>query len=407
MIPELLHSAWDIVGTLAVCASLPGSLELLALSAATLLPEPPAATPHDGQWCVAVVVPAHNESANIDSCVRSLLSADPAGMQIGVFVVADNCTDDTAVIASQTGANVLIRTSLTERGKGYALHFAFTSLDALGFDCMFVVDADTVVASNFFAAAAGALRDGADAVQVRYLVRNAEQAVRTRLMRLALFAWNVVRPLGRERLGLSVGLLGNGFGLRSQTLKSVPYLASSVVEDLEYHLTLVQAGYRVRFINSTAVYGEIPVRGEGVKTQRSRWEGGRLRMIRDQSPRLLRGVLRGRHIFLEPLFELLLLPLAFHVTLLAIATSTPLPLVRDIGFAGIAVVLFHLSTAIIAGGGGWRDVGTLAVAPLYVLWKLLLIPSLLRSASTDQEWVRTKRNSELELADDATSAAKQ
>jgi cellulose synthase/poly-beta-1,6-N-acetylglucosamine synthase-like glycosyltransferase len=405
LIAKLVHDVWDVIGAVALCAALPGSVELLLLSAAALLPDQRKNNPSGNSiWRVAIVVPAHNEAASIESCVRSLLSADGGGMQVDVQVIADNCTDGTALVARQAGASVLIRTNDAERGKGYALNFAFTQLAALGYDCVLIVDADTAVARNFITAAAGALRDGADAVQARYLVRNVNEGVRTRLMSIALCAFNVVRPLGRERLGLSVGIFGNGFGLRFSTLRAIPYLAASVVEDLEYHLSLVQAGFRVRFIDETAVFGEIPVQGEGVKTQRARWEGGRLRMIGLAAPKLLRGVLSGRLILMEPLLELLLLPLAFHVTLLALAVSAPLAAVRYTGLAGIAIVLLHLGVAIRVGGGNWRDVGTLAMAPFYVLWKLRMVPSLLRNARSSHAWVRTRRNAEPQLADDASSS---
>ena len=387
-------------GVLAAVATIPGSIELLVVTTAALIPKRSTATDsRNDVWRVAVVVPAHNEAENIASCVQSLLNTELYDMQMSVYVVADNCEDETARIAKEAGAYVLVRSNLLQRGKGYALHFAFTSLEPLGYDCVLVVDADTIVAKNFIVAAAGALRDGADAVQTRYLVRNVDQSTRTRLMGLALCAFNVLRPLGRERLGLSVGILGNGFGLRRQTLRLVPYLASSVVEDLEYHLSLVQAGCRVKFVNETAVLGEIPVRGEGVNTQRSRWEGGRLRMMYLTAPKLLRGVLSGPLTFLEPLLDLLLLPLAFHVALLAVALITPLFVVRYIGIAGICIVALHLAAAIVVGGGSWRDVGTLASAPFYVLWKLMLIPSLLRSARSNHSWVRTRRNAEGPLED--------
>jgi len=344
-------------------------------------------------------VPANNEEAGIASCVQSLLRAEHGDMQVDIYVIADNCVDRTAIVAEEAGAKVLTRTNEQERGKGYALHFAFTTLEPLGYDCFLVVDADTEVAPNFIWAAAGALRDGAAAVQSRYLVSNLDESIRTRLMGLALRAFNVVRPLGREHLGLSVGILGNGFGLRSETLKAVPYLASSVVEDLEYHLSLVRSGRRVAFVNETTVFGEMPVRGKGVTTQRSRWEGGRLRMLIEKSPGLFLSVLRGRLTLLEPLLELLLLPLAFHVALLVIATSSPISAVRDIGLVGAAVVLLHLTAAILVGGGTWRDAGTLVVAPFYVLWKLMLIPSLLRNARSSNTWVRTSRNAELSALD--------
>jgi cellulose synthase/poly-beta-1,6-N-acetylglucosamine synthase-like glycosyltransferase len=400
LIAELVRGTWKIIGIGAACATLPGTIELLTLSLASLFPKKQR-TAHTSStgWRVAVIVPAHNEAANIESCVQSLLDADRGTLQVGIYVIADNCTDNTALVAEKAGAKVLPRTHETERGKGYALHFAFTRPELQHYDGILVVDADTAVTKNFIVAAGGTLRDGADAVQVRYLVRNLDEGVRTRLMGLALRAFNVVRPLGRDRFGLSVGILGNGFGMRSETLKAVPYLASSVVEDLEYHLKLVQAGYRVEFVNDTTVFGEMPARGEGVKTQRSRWEGGRLRMVLERCPELLRGLLAGRLIFLEPLLDLLLLPLAFHVTLLAIAISAPQVAARNIGLLGVGVVILHLVAAALVGGGSWLDIGTLAIAPFYILWKLTMIPSLLRNARSNNTWVRTRRNAEAETAD--------
>jgi len=391
---RIVVDGWSIVAGAAVCATLPGSIELFGLSLAALFPvKRTAAKESQASWRVAIVVPAHNEELSITSCVESLLVAERGGMQVAVYVIADNCTDNTAKLAEAAGAIVLRRTNDSERGKGYALHFAFTQLEPLA-DCFLVVDADTSVAPNFLLAAAGALRDGAAAVQVRYLASNAEDNTRTRLMALALRAFNVVRPRGRQNLGLSSGILGNGFGLRRETLAAVPYLASSVVEDLEYHLSLVRSGRRVIFVNETAVFGEMPVRGKGVETQRARWEGGRLRMLYDRGPGLLRDVFSGRLRCLEPLLELLLLPLAFHVVLLVVAVLSPLPIVRELALAGFAVVLFHLLVTIVVGKGGWRDFVTLASAPFYILWKLLLIPSLLRNAGSNHAWVRTSRNKE-------------
>jgi cellulose synthase/poly-beta-1,6-N-acetylglucosamine synthase-like glycosyltransferase len=404
---EWLPDVWWVIGALAACVTLPGSLELLILSVAALVSLSRTSVADRGRstgWRAAVVVPAHNEEANIAACVESLLAAERGGIEVDVYVVADNCVDKTARIAADAGARVMTRMNDVERGKGYALNFAFTELQTLGYGGVLVVDADSVVAANFIIAAAGALRDGADAVQTRYLVLNLHQNMRTRLMGLALRGFNVVRPLGREYLGLSVGILGNGFGLSSETLRAVPYQAASVVEDLEYHLSLVQAGLRVSFIDGTTVFGEIPVAGSGVETQRSRWEGGRLRMIYLTTPKLLRGVLSGRLILLEPLFELLLLPLSFHVALLAIAVSTPLMVVRYAGIAGLGVVLIHLVAASVIGGGGWRDLGTLAMAPFYVVWKLMLIPAVLRNARSNHAWVRTRRNAEPQLPGEARSS---
>ena len=189
------------------------------------------------------------------------------------------------------------------------------------FDAFVVVDADSEVSSNFLTAIAVRFEGGADAAQCRYIVRNSGDSIRTRLMNVALFGFNVLRPRGRDRLGLSAGIYGNGFALSAATLRAVPYTAASVVEDLEYHLALIRARRRVQFIDTAAVYGDMPVAGTGVKTQRARWEGGRLRMMVEKVPGLARDVLRGRFRSVEPALDLLLLPLAFHVVLLAVRAA--------------------------------------------------------------------------------------
>jgi cellulose synthase/poly-beta-1,6-N-acetylglucosamine synthase-like glycosyltransferase len=392
-IRDIIVVAWGAVTAVAALLTLPGDLELLALTCASFLRvrlTVPSTTP----WRVTVIVPAHNEERSIAACVASILASETDGMEVQVAVIADNCTDATAATARAAGAHVLERFSDAQRGKGYALDFAFRHADLAHADGFLVVDADSRIAENFIAIAAGKLRSGADAVQARYIALNANENTRTRLMALALRGFNVVRPRGRHNLGLSVGILGNGFGLRRETLAAVPYSASSVVEDLEYHLSLVRAGKRVVFADSTAVLGEMTVRSKGAGTQRSRWEGGRLRMLREAAPGLLSDVLRGRLRSVEPLFELLLLPLAFHTVLLLVACSSPWALPRVFGLAGISIVLLHLVAAIVVGGGGWEDAVALAAAPAYILWKVLLIPKLLRGARADEKWVRTERNAE-------------
>jgi cellulose synthase/poly-beta-1,6-N-acetylglucosamine synthase-like glycosyltransferase len=339
---------------------------------------------------VAVVVPAHNESANIGACVASLRAADARDFHVEIVVVADNCSDRTAEAAAEGGARVLVRNEEKLRGKGYALDFAFRKLLAEGCEAFLVVDADTQVAPNFIEETAGLLRAGADAVQCRYVVKNAGESIRTRLMNVAFLAFNVLRPRGRDRLGLSCGIYGNGFGMRSETLREVPYLAAGLVEDLEYHLALVNAGKRVRFADRTSVSSDMPSSGRGVETQRARWEGGRFGVMRQEVPRLLRGVLRGKFRLAEPLMDLLLLPLAFHVTLLLIAATAPWEPVRITGIVGLAAVAVHLLAALAIGGGGWRDLASLLAAPFYVLWKLIMLPAVMRS-SRGGTWVRTER----------------
>lgn len=390
---SLLVHAWELFGAAIALSTLPGTVELMLLTLGGVLPAKRAKLHAESGKLrrVAFVVPAHDEEVTISGCVKSLLQCDSPTGAATVFVVADNCTDQTAKFAVEAGASVLVRNDATRRGKGYALDFAFQSLSARGFDLFIIVDADTSVTPNLLHDFEQAFEAGADAVQCRYKVRNASGSLRTRWMNIALMAFNVLRPRGRNRFGMSVGILGNGFALSQSTLSRVPYDAVSVVEDLEYHIRLVRAGLRVRFVDTATVYGEMPSSGTGVSTQRARWEGGRFRMIRESVPKLAREISRGRFRLFEPLLELLLLPLGFHVLLLLVALTTPASAIRLYAAAALSLVGVHMLAAIGIGGGGWRDISALLSAPFYLVWKLRTIPQLLRNAGRGTAWVRTER----------------
>lgn len=377
-------------GAGAAVLTLPGTIELLALTIGALLPARRAKAA-DLPLRLAALVPAHNEEANVAETVTSLRACTPSPGEFSVVVIADNCTDATAERAREAGARVIERNDAERRGKGYALDYAFGILLAEGYDAVAVVDADTVVEKNFAVEMHVLMADGADAAQCGYLVKNADESRRTRLMNVALMAFNVLRPRGRAGWGWSCGILGNGFALSRRTLEAVPYDARSVVEDLEYHLRLVRRGRRVRFAGGTIVRAEMPAGGRGAETQRARWDGGRFGMIRMMAPALAREVASGKLRLIEPLLELLLLPLAFHVLLLFAALVAPYAPARIYAAAGLTVVALHLFAALVVGGGGWRDVAALATAPFYILWKVALLPRMFRAARSDAAWVRTER----------------
>lgn len=383
----------ELLGGTAALATLPGSVELGGLTFAGMLPpirKPATCADAEKQIRLAVVIPAHNERDAIGACLDSIL-ADNRTVRAAIVVVADNCTDETAAIARGRGAEVLERFSSGQRGKGFALDHAFRLLAARRYDAYIIVDADSVVAPGFLAAFRDAFAGGAAAAQCAYLVSNRDGGVPTRLQDLALRAFNQLRPRGRDRLGLSAGILGNGFGLRRTTLECVPYNAHSVVEDLEYHLALVAHGCRVEFVESTAVYGAMPASGKGRVTQRARWEGGRLRMLREHAPRLAASLLRGQLSAAEPLLDLLLLPLGFHAPALAIAMCAASPLFRGFGIAGLAILLLHVAAAVLRGPSVRHDLRALVAAPAYILWKLRHLPATVAASASRAAWVRTER----------------
>jgi cellulose synthase/poly-beta-1,6-N-acetylglucosamine synthase-like glycosyltransferase len=209
---------------------------------------------------------------------------------------------------------------------------------------------------------------------------------------------NVLRPLGRHRLGLSCGIFGNGFALSAATLARVPYTPNSLVEDLEYHLHLIRAGIRVEFLNHAAVFGEMPDTTSAAASQRARWEGGRILMRRLWTRPLALEVLRGRPRLLEPLLDLLALPLATEAALLAFALLIGLPMqlawLSDYAAFGIATLILYVLVAASLAPDPWATLQALASAPAFLAFKLMMVPRTRLAARRDAAWVRTQRNAD-------------
>ncbi len=375
-----------------------GYLVVLTMCSARITP-----LPADDSTRFDVVVPAHNEASGIGATVASLRQMTYPSDRFRILVVADNCTDDTAQRARDAGAQVLERTHATERGKGYALAHAYEQSLADGFAQMVVVvDADTSVSRNLLTAFSARAVRGAQAVQAEYGVRNANASWRTRLMVLALTMFHTVRSLGRERLGLSCGLRGNGMGFSSDLLRRVPPRAFSIVEDVEYGVALGLAYSRVEYVHDAEVRGDMPVTEAASRTQRERWEGGRLALIKSLVPPLLRASLhRAGAIPLDLALDLLVPPLtllAGGVMLGALVAGAGVlaGLLSFVTAVPMLLSVVFLSAYVLRGavlsGGGVRVIGDLAWAPVYAVWKVSV---LLRPRRRDGEWVRTARSDEI------------
>jgi cellulose synthase/poly-beta-1,6-N-acetylglucosamine synthase-like glycosyltransferase len=235
------------------------------------------------------------------------------------------------------------------------------------------------------------MQNGARALQCRYEVQNSDDSWRTNLVALAFHAFNVIRSRGRARLGLSAGVFGNGFAIHREVLAQIPYNAFSIVEDLQYHLDLVRAGYCVEFVDRAVVRGEMPVTAKGAETQRARWEGGRLQMMLKWAPSLLIEVVRGKARLIEPMLDLLSLSITFQICVLVAMAFLPFAWVRWYVAGALIVLAVHVATAAADGPGLWRTVKAITSAPGHMLWKVSIFPNIWRAAQPEAAWVRTNR----------------
>ena len=349
------------------------------------------------------VIPAHDEEAVIGVTVRSCLTVNYDPERFQVFVIADNCTDETARTAEAAGAQVVVREDRSRKSKGFALEdfFRMTPTNALvrPFDAYVLVDADTSVSPDLLQVFDRSLRRGDDFVQGYYTVRNAEASWRTKMMTYAFSLANGVWLAGLDQLGLSVGLKGNGMCFRQAALDRFPWRAHGLVEDMEFAWNLRIGGERVRFEPLARVYGEMVSRGgSGAASQRRRWEGGRKELRSTFRERLW----QSTHLSFWQKFvyqvDLDFPPLSRLVTALVLAT-----IFGAVGaWAGLpkaswgallltivscwAILAAYVMSPIFVISLPIRYLTSLAYLPYYIIWKVCV--GLLKKP---QQWIRTPR----------------
>ncbi|MEN5034574.1 glycosyltransferase family 2 protein [Pseudomonas sp. TWI929] len=386
-----------LLGLLAVIALLPAVVffvqVLLACLPARSRPMGNSVRPR-----VAVLVPAHDEA----SIIRATLATIGPQLLEGdrLLVVADNCTDDTARLAREAGAEVVERHDALLRGKGYALDFGVRYLAQQPPEVVIVVDADCQVSEGAIERLARRYREVERPVQALYLMRAPAGAGLK--VQVAEFAWrvkNLVRPRGWARLGLPCQLMGTGMAFGWHDLALIELANGHLVEDVKLGLDLCQQGKPPVFCPEALVTSQFPASQHGLNSQRTRWEHGHLGLMLADAPKRVQAALaQGNGSLLAMTLDLMVPPLALLVlTLIGLNLVTWLAYllfglvapaciaITALGMLGLAVLL--------AWARFCRELipfSVLLYAPFYAARKIPLYLGFLIRRQV--EWVRSKRD---------------
>src|SRR5262245_16559148 len=352
----------------------------------------------DARPSVAVLVPAHNESRGILATIEGIKAQLLRGDRL--VVVADNCSDDTAAVASAAGAEVLERHDPSRLGKGYALDFGLRHLRADPPQIVIIIDADCRLAPRAIDHLAVACETSGRPVQALDLMVAPESSNIN--YKVAEFAWrmkNWVRPLGLFALGLPSYLMGTGMAFPWDLVRSAELASGEIVEDRKLGYDLAASGHAPLFSPSAVAPGQVPTSAEGANTQRQRWEHGHLGLIVTLVPRLMRqAIMRGNLGLLALALDLAVPPLAL-LGLLLTSTFLVTGVAALFGLSSVAFIISAGSIAALAlavllsWGTHGRDLlppAALVSVVRYVVGKLGLYGRFLRERQASQ-WIRTDR----------------
>ena len=224
---------------------------------------------------IAVVIPARNESRVVAGLVSSLKRQRYPVSLYDVYVVPNNCTDDTEAVARRAGARI-IHCQTDVRSKGDVLHVTFERLLRAPekYDAFVIFDADNIVDGGFLQAANNALCAGYQVGQAYRDSKNPDDSWVAGCT--SIFFWFMNRLFNQPRaaLGLSSSLNGTGILVGADMLRRNGYKTFALTEDLEFTAQCALAGEKIAWMPEAITYDEQPIKFKDSWTQRRRWAAG-------------------------------------------------------------------------------------------------------------------------------------
>lgn len=343
------------------------------------------------------LVPAHNEELLIGACVHSLLNMAYPVDRRRIIVIGDNCSDGTARITRELGAECLERAVPELPGKPRAIAWALEQIDLREWDACLIVDADSTVSPSFASGIAELAPLNDIVVQGNFGIQNEYDNWLTRLGGLlSRCRYEVTYPL-KQSAGLNCPITGNGMGFGANLLLRDGWQSFSITEDSELYAVYTTAGIPIRHARHADLYSQEARSLAQGTTQRRRWMAGRLQVIRAWGGRLIRSPYIGWHQKLDAFVELGLSSPVLHLAMAVAVASLALIFLGTAGqwiaaLAGVSLLGLVATTvlAVWRHPQPWRTAASFVFLPVYAVWRLVVLMGTLLTLR-DTAWRKTRR----------------
>ena len=244
-----------------------------------------------------ILIAARNEKYVIGNLIDSIHKQDYPSDKYTIFVVADNCDDDTAEIARKKGAIVYERFDNEHRTKGFALQFLIKNIDKdygiENFEGFFIFDADNLLKKNFISKMNDAFDEGCKIITSYRNTKNFDENWVS-----STYAIHWIRSIrtshrARSVLRLATNIQGTGFLFSNEIVKN-GWNYTSLTEDRALTADAVAQGYQITYQDEAEFYDEQPVSVKVALRQRLRWAKGHLQAFAESGPYLFLNIFFGK-----------------------------------------------------------------------------------------------------------------
>ena len=252
----------------------------------------------DKQNRFAVVISARNERDVIGQLIETIKTQNYPSELVDTFVIADNCTDDTAEVSREAGAIVYERNNMEKVGKGYALDWLFDIIKHehadKKYDAYIVFDADNLLDKNYIAEMNKVFSNG---YRIITSYRNSKNFGSNWISAgYSLWFLREAKFLNNPRMQLdtSCAISGTGFLVSAEVIeKNGGWIHHLLTEDIEFTVDSVIHGEKIGYCANAILYDEQPTLFKQSYTQRLRWAKGFYQVFGNYGLKLFRGIFKG------------------------------------------------------------------------------------------------------------------
>ena len=222
----------------------------------------------------AFIISARNEEAVITNLIESIKAQDYPADKYKIYVIADNCTDNTASIAKDNGAIVIERSDTSLIGKSYALDkiLKYAIDDEEKIEAFIVFDADNVVDKDFTKEMNKAFDAG---YKIATSFRNSKNYGSSWVASgagMTFFRECRVMHRMRSRFNMTTYVSGTGFMVSKDIIKeNGGWVNHLLIEDVEFSIDEYLKGEKIAYVADAIMYDEHPKSFRDSWKQRLRW----------------------------------------------------------------------------------------------------------------------------------------
>lgn len=261
----------------------------------------------------AILIAARNEEGTIGNLLDSLNELNYSKEKYRVYVIPNNCTDQTEKISLEHKANI-INCNVKTKTKADVLRFAFNHLqDKKEIDAYIIFDADNVVDKNFLIYMNKSLNSGYRVAEGFRDAKNPYDNWISGSYTIFYLYQNVFFNHARKNMNLSASINGTGFMIKKELIDTEGFNTKTLTEDVEFTGICALKKEKIDFVEDAITYDEYPINFKSSWKQRKRWTAGNLNCMKLYSFKLFIDYLKtGNYssldmalVYLAPIMQIL------------------------------------------------------------------------------------------------------